>query len=126
MLGITWNCPATNRLLFSAGTASNWMGYGPFPQAETPLDTISVVEQSNSLRYRSVGVNSTAASAGYGEKYNFIQTTRFSTSYVTGTHNFKTGLQLRQGYKRYTSEGAAIEYAFRNERRCSSRWRRIR
>ena len=48
-------------------------GYGPFPQDETPLETISVVEQSNSLRYRSVGVNSTAASAGYGEKYNFIQ-----------------------------------------------------
>ncbi len=115
VLGVTWNYPATNRILFSAGTASNWLGYGPFPQPETPLDTISVVEQSTSLRYRSVGINPTAASAGYGEKYNFIQNSRFSTSYVTGTHNFRTGLQLRQGYKRYTSEGAAIEYAFRNQ-----------
>jgi hypothetical protein len=115
VLGITWDHPATSRLLFSAGTASNWMGYGPYPQDETPLDTISVVEQSNSLRYRSVGVNSTAASAGYGEKYNFIQASRFSAAYVTGSHNFKTGIQLRQGYKRYTSEGAPIEYAFRNE-----------
>ena len=113
ILGVTWSAPATNRLLFSAGTASNWLGYGPFPQDETPLDTISVVEQSNSRRYRSVGVNATAASAGYGEKYNFIQNSRFSMSYVTGTHNLKTGVQLRQGYKRYVNEGAPIEYAFR-------------
>ena len=114
ILGVTWSRTATSRLLFMAGTASNWLGYGPFPQDETPLDTISVVEASNSLRYRSVGVNSTAASAGYGEKYNFIQNSRFSMSYVTGAHNFKTGLQLRQGYKEYTSEGAPIEYQFRN------------
>jgi hypothetical protein len=114
ILGLTWSAPITNRLLFSAGTASNWLGYGPYPQDETPLETISVVESSTSLRYRSVGVNSTAASAGYGEKYNFIQNSRFAMSYVTGSHNFKTGLQLRQGYKRYTSEGAPIEYQFRN------------
>ena len=106
VLGITWNYPATNRLLFSAGTASNWMGYGPFPQIETPLDTISVVEQSNSLRYRSVGVNSTAASAGYGEKYNFIQASRFS---AVVRHRLAQ-LQDRacscgQGYKRYTAKG---------------------
>lgn len=116
IFGVTWNRPATNRLLFSAGTTSNWLGYAPLPQPETPLDTIGIVEQSTGLRYRAVGPNATALSAGYGEKYNFIQNTRFSVSYVTGSHNFKTGIQMRNGYKRFTSEGADIDYAFRNQR----------
>ncbi|MGE3508435.1 MAG: carboxypeptidase regulatory-like domain-containing protein [Vicinamibacterales bacterium] len=116
ILGVTWNRPATNRLLFSAGTTSNFLRYAPLPQAETPLDTIGIVEQSTGLRYRAVGPNATALSAGYGEKYNFIQNSRFSVSYVTGSHNFKTGIQMRNGYKRFTSEGADIDYAFRNQR----------
>jgi len=115
VLGITWDFPATSRLLFSAGTTVNSMNYRPDSQPETPLDTIGVVEASTGVRYRAVGPDTTG-SGGYGDKNNFIQNSRFSMSYVTGTHNIKVGLQMRNGVKKFGEEGAAIDYQFRNQR----------
>jgi hypothetical protein len=115
VLGLTWDFPATSRLLFSAGTTANSMNYRPSPQPETALDTIGVVEASTGVRYRAVGPD-TSGSGGYGNKDNFIQNSRFSMSYVTGTHNIKVGMQMRNGVKSFGEEGAAIDYQFRNQR----------
>src|SRR4029077_4895966 len=99
ILGLTWSYPATNRLLFSAGTATNSMNYAPGPQPETPLETIGVVDSGlGNLRYRAVGPDPTG-SGGYGPKDNFIQNSRASVSYVTGSHNFQAGMQMRKGVK---------------------------
>jgi hypothetical protein len=114
VIGVTWDFPATSRLLFSAGTTANSMNYRPGSQPETPLDTIGVVEASTGVRYRAVGPDTTG-SGGYGDKRNFIQNSRFSMSYVTGTHNIKVGMQMRNGVKKFYEEGAAIDYQFRNQ-----------
>jgi hypothetical protein len=114
ILSLTWAYPMTNRLLFSAGTATNSMNYAPGPQPETPLETIGVVDSGQgNLRYRAVGPDTTG-SGGYGPKDNFIQNSRFSMSYVTGSHNFQTGMQMRNGVKKFGEEGAAIDYTFRS------------
>ncbi len=115
VFGITWDFPATSRLLFSAGTTTNSMNYRPGPQPETALETIGVVEASTGVRYRAVGPDTTG-SGGYGDKNNFIQNSRFSISYVTGTHNVKVGVQMRNGVKKFYEEGAAIDYQFRNQK----------
>jgi hypothetical protein len=115
VLGLTWDFPATSRLLFSAGTTANSMNYRPSPQTETALETVGVVEASTGVRYRAVGPD-TSGSGGYGNKDNFIQNSRFSMSYVTGTHNIKVGMQMRNGVKKFSEEGAAIDYQFRNQR----------
>jgi len=61
VLGITWDFPATSRLLFSVGTTLNSMNYRPDSQPETPLDTIGVVEASTGVRYRAVGPDTTGS-----------------------------------------------------------------
>ena len=114
VLAVTWSYPMTNRLLFSGGTATNSMNYRPDPQPETPLETIGVVDTGlGNLRYRAVGPD-TGGAGGYGPKDNLIQNSRFSMSYVTGSHNFQTGMQMRNGVKKFGEEGAAIDYQFRN------------
>ena len=110
---VTWTFPATNRLLFSAGTATVLMDYGPFPQPETPLNTIPVLEQNGGVQFLATPGDITG-SGGYGDKYNFIQNSRFSASYVTGSHAFKVGMQLRQGVKKYDEVGSPIDYRVMN------------
>jgi hypothetical protein len=113
ILGATWSYPVTSRLLLSAGTNLQRLDYRPGPQPETPIDTIGVVDSGlSNLRYRAVGPDTTG-SGGYGNKDNTIVNSRFVMSYVTGSHNFQTGLQMRNGVKNFGEEGAAIDYTFR-------------
>jgi carboxypeptidase family protein len=113
VLGATWSYPMTNKLLFSAGSNLQRMDYRPGPQPETPIDTIGVVDSGlSNLRYRAVGPDTTG-SGGYGNKGNTIVNSRFVMSYVTGSHSFQAGLQMRNGVKKFGEEGAAIDYTFR-------------
>jgi hypothetical protein len=113
ILAATWSYPMTNRLLFSAGTNYQTLNYRPGPQPETPIDTIGVVDSGlSNLRYRAVGPD-TGGAGGYGNKDNTILNSRFAMSYVTGSHNFQAGMQLRNGVKKFGEEGAAIDYTFR-------------
>ena len=92
----SWSYPATNKMLFAAGGT---VGY--FPQSShlvlgTTPQTIGIRELSTGLLY-----NARASLGGitdYGEsrrRMNINQ--RFSVSYVTGSHAFKTGVQAVQG-----------------------------
>jgi carboxypeptidase family protein len=110
---VTWSFPATSRLLFEAGTASIWLDYGPWPQPETDLFTISVLEQTGNVRFLGTPPDTTG-SGGLGDKYNFIQNSRASMSYVTGSHAIKIGMQIRTGVKKFGEEGAPIEYRVQN------------
>lgn len=106
---VTWTFPATNRLLFEAGTATQWLGYGPFPQPETDLYTISVLEQTGNIRFHGTQPDTTGP-GGLGSKWNLIQNSRAAVSYVTGSHAVRVGMQIRTGVKKFAEEGAPIEY----------------
>jgi hypothetical protein len=82
----TWTSPRTNRLLLDAGfsyTFSNWPQYRA---PETEREDIKITERSSGLIYNSHGAFNDALE---DERW----ASRFSLSYVTGTHSFKTGLQ---------------------------------
>ena len=86
----------TNKLLLEAGV-SYAMNRWPYPEpgrrtscASSP-DDISILEQSTGFRYNA---------KAYLHRYQDDEPTasqRFSLSYVTGSHAFKTGIQLEQG-----------------------------
>lgn len=84
----------TSRLLLEAG--ASWMN-GPYPYASpgdkfmrVEPDAISILESSTGFRY-----NARAAYTTKWDNRRFVQ--RFSMSYVTGAHSFKTGAQVEQG-----------------------------
>jgi len=86
----TWNAPLTSKLLLEAGagaTISHW----PTPaQPDVRPTDISILELSTNFRY-----NAGTLLGGPKDSDRFIQ--RFSLSYVTGSHAFKTGFQLQEG-----------------------------
>ena len=95
---VSWSSPVTGRLLFEAAAAavpSNWPNYR---QPEVSPDDISFLETRTGLRYNSSASTSQAAqSGGYGANRDISRyTSRFSTSYITGSHAFKVGLQFDQ------------------------------
>lgn len=106
----TWNYPVTNKVLIEAGTTSLNFDWPNLRQEGVTPDTISVVESSISYRYR-------AALSSYGNKYTPQSNQRFSVSYITGSHSFKTGLFLQEGWRRHVNEvNGDVNYTFRNQR----------
>lgn len=85
----TWSSPLTNRLLFEAGTAGVMSKWHTRPQPEAKPSDIPITEQRTGLLYN-------ARSAGFNTSPKFVQ--RFSTSYVTGSHAFKVGVLVEEGY----------------------------
>jgi hypothetical protein len=110
----TWVYPVTTRLLFDAGAS-----FGHFPQSShlvlgTQPDTIGIRELSTGLLY-----NARASISGitdYGEdRRRDNLNSRASMSYVTGSHAFKTGVQMQQGFDDENSFiPNDLTYQFRN------------
>jgi hypothetical protein len=85
----TWTSPVTSRLLFEAGASYMQSRYNAPPApGVSPLD-IPITEQRTGLQY-----NARSMSDNNGPK--FVQ--RFSTSYITGSHAFKVGVIVEEGY----------------------------
>jgi Carboxypeptidase regulatory-like domain len=106
---VTWNAPVTSRLLFEAGASRADGSWPTYRQPEVSLNDVSILEQSTGVRYNSgVTYATTQAVPRISE--------RFSASYVTGTHNFKAGLQLEQTYLRLANEAGNknVDYVFLN------------
>jgi hypothetical protein len=78
---IDWTSPVTNRLLLDA----SFMYYNLYRTADDPGSSplIAVDEQSTGMRYRSRDFDNTNIS--------IRKLYRFSLSYITGSHSFKTG-----------------------------------
>jgi hypothetical protein len=98
----TWSHPATNRLLFEGGATTLIFQYVGLPTETLPLgaeNQISVVEQSKGFRYRSNGGFYNFGT--YGNKVTDQSNQRVAMSYVSGSHNFKTGLQVMEGWRHH-------------------------
>ena len=94
---LSWNAPVTNKLLLEAGTSFAQNGY-PYTRADvtdiygfTVSDTdVPILEASTGFRY-----NAKDHYAYKNDQNRYVH--RLAASYVTGTHAFKSGLQLQQG-----------------------------
>src|SRR5438105_2241094 len=89
---VSWSAPVSTRLLLEAGysaTISHW------PRVSNPgvsTDAIRITESSTGFVY---GAPETLQDLQDSDRH----AQRFSASYITGTHTFKTGFQLGQGVK---------------------------
>ncbi|MBI2189472.1 MAG: TonB-dependent receptor, partial [Acidobacteria bacterium] len=107
---VAWSAPLTTRLLLEAGagaTISHWH------QFRMPGVT------RNHVMIRDIGRGFT-----HGARETYIghpndsdrYSQRASVSYVTGTHNFRTGIDIQQGVLNTLTQGNAgdVSYTFRN------------
>jgi hypothetical protein len=94
----TWTAPVTNQLLFDAGVSRIYSNVptGPLASAVGP----PARELATSIEFRSRAT----ATGGQNEGYRPVQSKnyafRFAMSYVTGAHNFKTGIDINPAYTR--------------------------
>jgi len=89
----TWSAPLTSKLLLEAGADMVMFHWpGNVPEGVSPND-ISILETSTNFRYNQAGGIYNPVRR-VGDRF----AERFAISYVTGSHNFKTGLQWDQGY----------------------------
>lgn len=108
----TWAFPMTNRLLFEAGNTSLIFDYPTIPSETLPLgaNQITVFEAARGFRYRSA-----AGGWRYGHKISKQSNQKFAVSYVTGSHAFKVGLQIMEGWRHFFQEpNGSLDYTFFN------------
>jgi hypothetical protein len=110
----TWSHPVTGKLLMEAGATSLIFQYIGMPTETLPQgaeNQISVVEQSTGFRYRSNGGFYNFGT--YGNKITKQSNQRFAVSYVTGSHNFKTGVQIMEGWRHHEQKPpGSMDYTF--------------
>ena len=103
----TWSSPVTNRLLIQGGGAA---ALDRFPAAYNPgvtLNDISISEQSTGLTYNARSTYNISD----GPRY----TQRFAVSYVTGSHAFKSGIQIDEGRNTVNAfTNGNVTYRFQN------------
>jgi hypothetical protein len=78
-------------------------------------DTISILEQSNNYRY------GTAVFSSLGHRIADQSNQRFAVSYVTGSHAFRTGLTMQEGWHRHQFGmpgllDGVVDYTFSNRK----------
>jgi hypothetical protein len=109
LLQATWSSPVTNRLLLEAGYAATISQWNMFYQPGVRPDIISI--------------NDSGIGQGYGSAQSYLGfpnsrdrfTQRASLSYVTGSHNFKTGFQNELPHSAvYTQVNGNMTYGFVN------------
>jgi hypothetical protein len=103
-----WTAPITSKLLLEAGASLTITHWPTFLNPGVQPTDISILELSNNFRYN--------ASATYANKRATDRgAQRFSVSYVTGTHAFKTGMQIEEAVSDVgTYVQGDVNYAFRN------------
>ena len=109
----SWTSPVTSKFLLEAGAS---LTRGPFPCTREdvtdlfgftvkPTD-VSTLESSTGFRY-----NAKSSYSLRNDHDRFVQ--RFSASYVTGSHNFKVGLQLQEhAQTQDTSVNGDVTYTY--------------
>ena len=91
---VSWTYPATNRILLEAGASANIHHQTTKRIPGVTPDIIQVTEQQGNFKYGS-RANSLAVGGSYSHNPRRLYQERFAVSYVTGSHNFKTGVSVR-------------------------------
>jgi hypothetical protein len=109
LVAVSWSSPRSNRLLMEAAGAASISQWNAYWHPGVSPDIIRVTDQGLGVSY---GAQTTYRGwPNHTDRY--MQ--RFSTAYVTGTHSFKTGVQVEQlvTNAQYITNGN-INYRFRN------------
>jgi hypothetical protein len=122
----TWTRPVTNRLLFEGAFGRTLTAIHAKPAPGYMPGSISVLDTGLGFLYgsRSNPMNTTVA--GHSENYgvgthNEMRSGRLAVSYVTGSHAFKTGMNVGYFLNRNNQRDnvemipGAIRYTFRNQ-----------
>lgn len=94
----TWNYPVTNRLLFQAGANVLVPQVILGRQEGVTPEHISVLDLSRNYTYRSKRSGTVINNLGHQKQTQATQ--RASMSYITGTHAFKVGFDMQEGWRR--------------------------
>ena len=91
---VTWTYVATNRLLFEAVGAHFYSGTNPQQSEGVTPDIIAVEDLSTNFFYRASNFRQALMNenGAYSRKRARRVAERFTMSYITGSHAFKTGL----------------------------------
>jgi hypothetical protein len=116
---MTWTGAVSNRLLLEAGMSTMLQRWNVSPQTGEGTGGGGVGPTDIAIRELTTGFTYNAARGGgpYGDRKTDRNAQRFSVSYVTGSHNFKTGFKVEQGLDErgsYHNGGIPMEYGFRN------------
>jgi hypothetical protein len=96
LIQATWSYPVTSKLLVQAGY-TNRNEHHIVEKINDTGDAVGILDQTLGA-YGSVWSSSTTTRAAYGDHGQQGQnSTRFSVAYVTGSHNFKAGVQTFMG-----------------------------
>ena len=105
LIQATWTNPATNRLLFEAGVSAMTFDFSNFDDSQEGAFTVpilgqllpvSILNQATGQRFNSQGPGAPTGARHYIPRW----AQRFSMSYITGSHQFKTGMTAEQGVHR--------------------------
>ena len=107
---VSWTNTLSNRLLLEAGAGATISHWPVFEVPESNEEMISTYNVLTGMRYNAHGFGL----GGYGQpKDSDRYTQKFSLSYVTGSHSFKTGVYMEEvvsntGYRTHQD----IQYRF--------------
>src|SRR5947207_3110623 len=117
---VSWTYTVTNRLLFEAGQSVLVLNEDSRRQPYVGPNDIRVTDLALNTVYGS-DANNNIWSGSYTRRFVNKYNTRFSASYITGAHTFKTGFTMQRYYlgrpDRYTDVNQinqARSYTFRN------------
>src|SRR5881296_922247 len=117
---VSWTYTATNKLVFEAGQSALVLNEDSRRQPYVGPNDIRVTDLALNIVYGSDAKNN-VWSGSYTRRFVTKYNSRFSASYVTGSHNFKTGLTYQRYYLgrpgRYTDLNQinqARSYTFRD------------
>jgi carboxypeptidase family protein len=111
----TWVYPVTNRLLLQAGATHLHNMTHPDFQPEVGPNDVATSDLADGVWYNAPPA--LLGAAGPGKAHNYSQQNqRFSLSYLTGSHNFKVGLNTQQGVEAWGTVEVknALYYHLRN------------
>ncbi len=108
-----WSFVVTNKMLLEAGSTSLLFDWPNYRQPGTEF-AIPVTEASTGYQYGTGGISST------GHRVADQSNQRVTLSYVTGSHAFKTGMTLQEGWHRHQFgepdlNSGDVQYTFRNQ-----------
>jgi hypothetical protein len=110
---LTWTYTPTNRLLIEAGASANIFYNNTKRRPGVDSEVIQVLDLDRNFRYGSRATGLTHA-GGYRVQFNRQFHQQVSVSYVTGSHNFKVGMNYddyREGLPGRTADANQINQA---------------